>query len=164
VSKFATIEPVELFPKVSYYTIRFEEEDTLLDQFLDAHENSPQQEGLDIIRRFLEQMGVQYGALSRYFRPEQQAFALPPPSSILGTESPDLRLYCLRLNNRVVILFGGGVKTASTAQDCPNVGPHFRLANKLTYAIDQAIKDKDLTYDPETDDLILPPGFNLMIP
>ena len=54
----------------------------------------------------------------------------------------NLRLYCLRAIERLVFLFGGDLKTALKAQDCPNVKPHFILANKLTKAIDEAFKMK----------------------
>jgi hypothetical protein len=60
-----------------------------------------------------------------------------------------------------VILFGGGIKTADKAQDCPNVGSHFKLANKLAEAIDEAIKqgdidllDDDLAYDDDLEMMI----------
>lgn len=148
---------------VTYYTVRLEGEDTLLDQFLDYYDDSDQHEGLSIIRSALEKRGREIGAKARYFRPEQQAFALPPPSYIADSGPTDLRLYGLRLNDRAVILFNGGGKTAAKAQDCPNVWPHFKLANKLSRAIDEAIKDSELTFDPESDDLIIPPDFNVML-
>ncbi len=59
----------------------------------------------------------------------------------------------MRVNKRVVILFNGGEKTAPAAQDCNNVRPHFLLANKLTQAIDQAIKDREIRFN-DSDDLI----------
>lgn len=158
---FGTIEQVEAFPLVTYYTVRLEGEDTLLDQFLDYGDDSDQHEGLSIIRSALEKMGREIGAKARYFRPEQQAFALPPPSYIADSGPTDLRLYCLRLNDRVVILFNGGAKTTAKAQDCPRVGPLFRQANRLTKQIDEAIKHRELRFDPETDDLIIPEDFNV---
>lgn len=56
----------------------------------------------------------------------------------------NLRLYCHRLNEYVVILFSGAIKTAHTAQECPNVKPHFELANKLTVTIDKAFKENEI--------------------
>ena len=37
----------------------------------------------------------------------------------------DLRLYCHWVNERIVILFNGGIKTTKLAQDCSNVSRHF---------------------------------------
>ena len=58
--------------------------------------------------------------------------------------------------------FNGAEKTAQTAQECDNVRPHFTLANQLTQAIDQAIKDGDIQFS-ENDDLIFEPTLTLEI-
>ena len=54
------------------------------------------------------------GALERYFRPEgkinDSVVALPVTSS-------KLRLYCLRLSDRILILGNGGVKTSQRYED-----------------------------------------------
>ncbi|NGZ90735.1 hypothetical protein [Psychroflexus maritimus] len=48
-----------------------------------------------------------------------------------------------------MFLFSGDLKTAKKAQDCPNVKPHFELANALTKGIDQAFRDKDIRWIEE---------------
>ena len=42
---------------------------------------------------------------------------------------------------RLFFLFNGDIKTAERAQDCDNVRPHFRLVNKITAALEDAIND-----------------------
>ncbi|HCY82329.1 MAG TPA: hypothetical protein DHV22_12375, partial [Xanthomarina gelatinilytica] len=49
----------------------------------------------------------------------------------------------------VVFLFSGDIKTANNAQDCPNVKPHFLLANQLTKAIDEAFKNQDIVWNDD---------------
>jgi hypothetical protein len=58
-------------------------------------------------------------------------------------------------------LFNGGIKTANTAQECPNVSPFFHQAGRFTKFIDEAIKDGDISILP--DQLKIKPGFELML-
>ena len=63
--------------------------------------------------RFVEQI-LSNGALERYFRPEgkmnDSVVALPVLTS-------KLRLYCLRLTDRILILGNGGIKKSRTYQE-----------------------------------------------
>ena len=68
-------------------------------------------------------------------------------------KSNNLRLYCHRLNESVVILFSGSLKTAETPQQCPNVKPHFELANKLTLPIDNALKEREIVWINNSTDI-----------
>lgn len=65
------------------------------------------------IMRFVEQI-LSNGALERYFRPEgkmnDSVVALPVLTS-------KLRLYCLRLTDRILILGNGGIKKSRTYQE-----------------------------------------------
>ena len=58
-----------------------------------------------------------------------------------------LRLYTFRVNESVVFLFNGGIKTTKYAQDCPNVGPYFQLANQLTAALQKALEEKEIRWN-----------------
>jgi len=116
------------------------------------------------IVNWLKEIGDRYGAQDDLFRDEQkqgEANALPPEGTHRrptytedGKNIPNnLRLYCYRLNEHVVILFSGAIKTAKYAQDCPNVNPHFKQANRLTKAIDTAIKVKDIIWIDDYSDI-----------
>ena len=63
--------------------------------------------------RFIEQI-LSNGALERYFRREgkmtDSVVALPVLKS-------NLRLYCLRLTDKILILGNGGIKTSRTYQE-----------------------------------------------
>ncbi len=144
------------FNKVTYYSVRLEDKgNTEFEDFLERHEhNEDIRQELDELFWWLEQLGTHIGARADYFRPERQAHALPPPyRKLRKAQHEHLRLYCMRLSDQVVILFNGGVKTAETAQQCPNVKPHFDLANRLAEAIDEAIKDREIEFSAEGDRL-----------
>lgn len=172
-NKFATIEPAYRFRLVTFYTVRFEEEDeSLFLQFINKHAGDEFAEQMAIFRFWFRKLGNEIGAQEEYFRHEGfrggDAKALPPPSKYrppsqyIGVDS-DLRLYCMRVNRGAVILFSGARKTADSAQECDNVRPHFLLANKLTKAIDQAIREGDIEIDPETDHLLFDDELTLEI-
>lgn len=167
-SNFATIVHIETFKKVTYYSIQFEEEEeTLYEQFLTKHIEIEelQEELLDMIG-WIQKIGKEIGANSRYFRHEgatSDAKALPPPAKYIEGGSGRLRLYCMVISKFVVILFNGGVKTTQKAQDCPNVSSYFRLANKITAAINKSFLDKDISLNENGDDIIYDDDFELEI-
>jgi len=108
---------------------------------------------------WLEEIGDNYGAQKRFFRSEAwvaDVQALPPPRKqmeLKKIEVEDLRLYCLVLNEQVVILFNGGIKTTHKAQDCPNVGTYFKQANQLATKIDQLITSGEIYWNEDFTDI-----------
>jgi len=170
-NKFAHILEVERFKKVTYYTIQFEndngeqEEETEFEKFISCHQNNPtiEDEFADIIA-WIKIIGDDIGANTTYFRHERRANALPPPTKFIEIDYLEhLRLYCMLISNSVVILFNGGIKTAAKAQDCPTVGPHFRLANQLAKAIDELIVDKLIWVDDKTQRLVIEDGIEIIL-
>ncbi|MEM8525090.1 MAG: hypothetical protein AAGG68_10620 [Bacteroidota bacterium] len=167
---FVVIEEFVEFSKVNYYTVRLEyddhiEEDSEMDKFLKKFENVPSEtkEEFDDLLALIENIGNR-GAYERYFRFEDRANALPKSFTKNTKErvffvETSIRLYCIRLSDRIVILINGDVKTAQKVQDCPNVLPHFRLANKIARKLDNAIKEKDIQiqgkYLKDLDDFFL---------
>ncbi len=65
----------------------------------------------------------------------------------------NLRLYCLVLNDHVVFLFNGGIKTADNAKDCPNVGPYIKQANELVKKIDELLINKEISWNKNQTDI-----------
>ena len=170
---FATLNIVETYDKVVYYTLTIEEDDeidkSLFELFLTKH-NEENYEKLYHIMAWLKKIGDVTGAKEFYFRPEAEiadASALPPqgidrePTYIeFNTETEEeentannLRLYCFRASETVVFLFNGDVKTANRAQDCDNVRPHFRLANKLTKLLEEKFRQKEITWNEDHTDI-----------
>lgn len=82
---------------------------------------------IQIIKGWMEKIG-EHGALERYFKPEGKALAIPvpPPKS-------DLRLYCYRVSDEILIVGNGGIKTSKKVKDSPDCFPHYELMNRLAY-------------------------------
>ena len=132
---FARLDVVWETEEVDYLSVALgDDSETLFERFLDEYDTPEHETDLDIIQSWMAQIGER-GAEPHHFRPERRVGALPPKRD--GRSM--FRLYALRLSPHVVILFGGGLKTAQNAQDCPTVGPHFALANKLAKAIDEQL-------------------------
>jgi len=54
----------------------------------------------------------------------------------------------LRISDSLVILFDGGLKTAQTAQESPDLAQKFEDANFFAETITQALIDRLLTISP----------------
>lgn len=139
-NNFVAIRPFKTFSKVAYYTFWVEgREKSETDAFFSKFENVDSLSiDLDILVAWLSEIGEQRGAKLRYFRNENSAEALPPPRRIMAELSMnkcDLRLYCLRLSEEVVILANGGLKTGQTVRDSPDVWSKFNFANKMAQQI-----------------------------
>lgn len=97
------------------YTIQFLSEDrSEFEKFISKFRNDAElNRDFQAIMRFVEQI-MSNGALERYFRREgkmsDSVVALPVLKS-------KLRLYCLRLSDRILVLGNGGVKHNRTYQE-----------------------------------------------
>ena len=52
-------------------------------------------------------------------------------------------LYCIRINENIVILLNGGGKTSQKVQDSPDLLPKFRLANKISEAVTKSLSTRN---------------------
>ena len=120
------------FKKVRYFSICFKGND--VNEFFDfmnrMEDIDEVAEDLSNLLVWIEEIGENFGAIKdRFFRNESitaDVQALPPSKKKMEVyEIPveDLRLYCMVLNENVVFLFNGGIKTTDNAKECPNVGP-----------------------------------------
>ena len=129
------IEIFEECEKVNFYTLRFQDEETETDKFLDQFpEGSEYDEDIDIIIKWIDQIG-QRGALERYFKPESKRkdniWAIP-------IETISLRLYVIRLSDNIVILGNGGIKTTGTY----NEDQFLNSCVELLQEVDRYIKSR----------------------
>lgn len=148
------IEKLYCFQRVCFYTVRFDDEElSETEKFIARILDTPNLEReygveMDTLIAVLEFIGEVRGAQSKYFRMENNAEALPPPRGTLEAVQLDidnrLRLYCVRLSDEVVILLGGGIKTANSVQDSPDVRMHFHLAQRIASALDNAFREQRL--------------------
>lgn len=111
-TKKATLELVNKTEVASLYTILFENDSAseftkFMSKFKD---NAHLQRDYQIILIALQKI-IENGALERYFRPEGKfndgVCALPVTSG-------KLRLYCLRLSDKILIIGNGGIKESKT--------------------------------------------------
>ncbi|KQC34326.1 hypothetical protein AAU57_13995 [Nonlabens sp. YIK11] len=111
----------------------------------------------------IKQLGDR-GALIRLFRNEQsgsELLAIPkknyktdPTYQEDGQPAKNmLRLYCHRLNENVLFVFSGGLKTADDPLKCPNVKEHFLNGQEFCNAIDSAIRDKEIYWNEDVTDI-----------
>ena len=151
------------FTKVRYFSICFRENE--VNEFFDflnrMEEIAEVAEDLSNMLVWIEEIGEKYGAIkNRFFRNESiiaDVQALPPSKKQMEAfEIPveDLRLYCMVLNENVVFLFNGGIKTTVNAKDCPNVGPYINQANQVVSKIDECIINKDITWNEDYTDIV----------
>lgn len=89
-------------------------------------------------------MLAQSGFLERYFRPEgkysDRVCALP-------IQSGKLRLYCLRINDSVLIVGNGGVKNSKKYQDCDDLNGYVIDLQSLDKALKIAVKKGNVTIE-----------------
>ena len=131
---------VELFEEhqtVNFYTLRFQDEATEVDKFLDQFpEGCEYDEDIDIIIKWIEQIGER-GALERYFRTEGKVIdrvcAIP-------IEPASLRLYVIRLTENIVILGNGGIKSSATYNEDPVLSACVTILQEVDYHIRTRIK------------------------
>lgn len=170
-TNFASIKFIHAYEKVTYYSIVVNEEEgskSLFEDFIEQF-SLAEVEKLNHILFWIRQIGDKYGAQNHLFREENFEAALPPNGimrqpvyKIDGRETSNpLRLYCLRLNEAVVVLFGGGIKTAAKAQECENVSNHFFLANKLSKLFDESMKNGDIEWEVDHSDILFEQNFKL---
>lgn len=132
-------------PNCSFYSPLLLDSTELL--FIQWAKRNQLQVGYQVILSQLMEMGVrQGGAAKRRFRSEGIAHALPSPVYVSLEGRIDLRLYAYRFSSSCVFLFDGGIKTAQTAQECPNVAKHFALANTLSAYLDSLFQKGELTF------------------
>lgn len=131
------IELLEDGEKVSLYSPRFEgEEYTEFEKFLLAFKDEYPHDIQVLIRRI--DLIKLSGAEDRHFRYEgtKQDRVMALPSHI---DTACLRLYCLNLSHKVLILGNGGVKTTKTYED----DPHLHKCVQTLQKIDIEIKEKE---------------------
>ena len=127
---------IQLFgagPKARLYAIRLPEQAKpevarFFDRIRDGTSGTKHKQILaaaSVILDWLNRIATLEGAQERFFRPrEGRGLALP-------LDAGPLRLYCYRLDDKTLVLCGGGVKEAQTVQDSPDCLPHFNLMNSV---------------------------------
>lgn len=116
-----------------------EEELSELERFFEKFpEGCEYDEEIDIIIAWLDKIGEK-GALERYFRPEGKygdGVGVIPID--VGNK---LRLYCLRISDKILIFGNGGLKDADSWQNSKTLAPYVEMLIDTSRFIATRIKD-----------------------
>ena len=121
-----TIELIEEYDAVNFFSIHLDDEElSELERFFDKFpEGSEYDEEIDVIISWLDKIGEK-GALERYFRPEGRygdGVGVIPID--VGNK---LRLYCLRLSDKILVFGNGGIKDAKSWQQSESLAPYVEM-------------------------------------
>jgi len=150
VKKRTTVELLNESEKSSLYSISFEKDGTTeFEKFVAEFEmNATFNRDYQRIIAALQAI-LRIGALERFFRPEG---SMNDSVQALPIESGQLRLYCLRLSDQIVILGNGGVKNTRTYEEDPKLYGYVldlqRFEKMLGEKIEKgyvSIEEKELT-------------------
>ncbi len=148
-TKRYTIELIEEHDATNFYSIHLDEEElSELERFFEKFpEGCPFDDDIDTIIAWLDKIG-ETGALERYFRYEGH---FGDGVSAIPIETSNLRLYCIRLSDRILIFGNGGVKNSAAWQDSKTLTDYVetlvdtsrfissRLKNGTLYMVDKEI-------------------------
>ena len=142
-SRKATIEHIEQSDVASLYTISFENNN--LSEFAkfmtNFKDNARLQRDYQIILLALQKI-LENGALERYFRPEGK---LNDGVCALPFSSGKLRLYCLRLSDKILIIGNGGIKDTKTYNENNELNGYVIDLQKFDVLIKEAVKDGSIS-------------------
>ena len=136
------IELFEEHDKVNFYTLRFKNEATEVDKFLDKFpEGCDYDEDIDIIIKWIDKIGER-GASERHFRPESKyrdkIWAIP-------IETSNLRLYVIRISENIVILGNGDVKSSQTYNENSTLNNIVELLKEVDGFINDRLRKGKIT-------------------
>lgn len=135
-----SIELLEEHENVNFYSIRMKDEElTELEAFFEKFPvGCEYDDEIDVIVSWLDQI-AERGAMERYFRPEGKygdGVGVIPID--VGTK---VRLYCLRLSDKILVFGNGDIKDTKTWQDSETLAPYVKLLVDTSRFISSRIKD-----------------------
>ena len=135
-----TLELLEEYQNVNFYSVHLEgEELTEMEAFFEKFPiGSEYVEEIDVIISWIDKI-AERGALERYFRPEGKygdGVGVIPID--VGNK---IRLYCLRLSDKILVFGNGGVKDAAKWEDSETLAPYVKLLIDTSRFISSRIKD-----------------------
>lgn len=120
------IKLIEEYDNINFYSVQLEgEELTELEKFFEKFpEGCEYDEEVDVILAWIDKI-AEKGALERYFRPEGR---YGDGVGVIPIEVGNkIRLYCLRLSDKILVFGNGGVKDSRTWQESETLAPYVEL-------------------------------------
>lgn len=134
------VELIEEHDNVNFYSIHIDgKELSELDDFFEKFPiGCKYDDEVDVIVSWLDKI-AERGALERYFRPEGRY------GDGVGVIPIDvgnrIRLYCLRLSDKILIFGNGGVKDADSWEHSESLAPYVKTLIETSRFISSRIKD-----------------------
>ena len=136
------IELIEEHEAVNFYSVHLEEEEiSELERFFEKiPEGSQYDEDIDTIIAWIDRIG-ENGALERYFRNEGK---YRDGVSAISIETSRLRLYCIRLSDKILVFGNGGVKESKTWEESATLAQYVELLMDTSRFIQSRLADGTL--------------------
>jgi hypothetical protein len=141
--------------KCGVYSIFIDDEqDTLFDRFLYENRISFKNEILSILQR-INTINKKAGA-SEYFFKKDEGNLGDGVCALFDVPDSNLRLYCIRYGNSIIILGGGGEKpkTIRTFQENKKLKDENSLLRDISMKITELIKVKEIYYSDDETELL----------
>lgn len=133
------IELLEEYPKATFYTFRFsDEEESEFDKFLTRFLSDPNFSWeTDVIAEWMRKIGEEGIINDDYYRPEGPPWYLKALPIDIGAR---LRVYCYTIGNTFLLFGGGGVKKSQKTKGTPELQEQVNytktVGNKIRRYID----------------------------
>lgn len=134
--------PFGLTDVAEIFTVRIDgEESTKLQEFIVTFKNNDDpylQNDFEQIIKSLAEI-VQHGAKESFFRPEgkmnDRVCAIPLLTSYRQKQNGTLRLYCIRISDKLLIAGGGGIKTTRTYNEDKVLSSHVKTLQMIDHEL-----------------------------
>lgn len=140
-----TLVPYERGCKASLYSVRLEgETETEFDKFLGDPEASTHPKFDELLAQ-IDEIINRYGCQERFFKDEGSYL-----DAVVALWKGNLRLYCCRYGNLILILGSGGIKSTRTYQEDAKLNASVELMAAVSRLIDEKIRSRELTISGTT--------------
>lgn len=147
--KFEIVELTGLSgPKASIYSLIVDDDKaTLFDHFIEQNDYQFSKE-IDSLFETLQKIGKRYGAARHFFKENEGKFG-DLVCALYDQPNSNLRLYCIRLGNAVIILGGGGYKPKSirTLQQEPSLTQANYLLRKFSKLLHEKMRQGEIYWE-----------------
>jgi len=116
---------------------------TKVDQFIKKYRSTYPTELMDIVRR-LKSLGNTTGCTENFFKLDEGLDPDDLVCALYDVPEINLRLYCIRLSDQIIILGDGGPKTTRTWQEDRNLEREVHAMMDVSRIIRAKIKNGDL--------------------
>lgn len=137
-----SVSLIEEHQAVNFYSIHLDTEElSELERFFDKFpEGCDMDEDIDRIIAWLDHIG-EHGALERYFRNEG---AYGDGVCAIPIETNNLRLYCIRLSDKILIFGNGGIKDTKTWEQSDSLARYVEILMDTSRFISSRLSDGTL--------------------